>query len=90
MVINKSIKYSLCVYNFSNCIYADITFRLASIDWCSLFNNLRINDAVNLFNSIVYETIDIFVFKIIKRQSTYTLWFGKNFKDLIKKKKSCS
>jgi len=65
------------MYNFFNCNYADITFSLASIDWNKLFKDLSINEAVDLFYSIIYDIIDIFVPKIIKCQSYYLPWYGK-------------
>jgi Reverse transcriptase (RNA-dependent DNA polymerase) len=87
IIVNKPIDYSLCVYNFHTCNYVDIATTLAAINWCSLFKNLNLNDAVNMFYCIIYEIIDIFVPKVIKRQSNYPLWYSKNLKDLIFKKK---
>ena len=68
---------------FFNCNYADITFCLALIDWNKLLKGLSINKAVDLFYSIIYDIIDIFVLKIIKRQSNYFPWFNNNLKESI-------
>jgi len=87
IVISESIEYNLCMYNFFNCNYADITFRLASIDWNKLFKDLSINEAVDLFYSIIYDVIDIFVPKIIKRQCHYPPWYSKKIKRNNLKKK---
>lgn len=59
------------MYNFFNCNYVDINFSLASVNWFGSFQNLCINEAVDLFYSIMYEIIDIFVPKIVKRCSNY-------------------
>lgn len=32
IVVNKSMEYNLCMYNFFNCNYADITFTLVLIN----------------------------------------------------------
>jgi hypothetical protein len=74
IVISESIEYNLCMYNFFSCNYADITFSSASIDWNKLFKDLSINEAVDLFYSIIYDFIDIFALKIIKRQCYYPPW----------------
>lgn len=87
IIVNKPIEYNLHMYNFFNCNYVDINFSLASVNWLVLFQNLCINEAVDLFYSIMYEIIDIFVPKIVKRNLNYPSWFSKNLKDLIFKKK---
>lgn len=87
MFIYEPIEYNLCKYNFLNWNYADITFSLASIDWYKQFKDLGINEAVDVFYSIIYDIIDIFVPKIIIRQSKHPLWYSKNLKELIFKKK---
>lgn len=87
MFIYEPIEYNLCKYNFLKCNYADITFSLASIDWYNQFKDLNINEAVNVFYSIIYDIIDIFVPKIIIRKSKYPLWYSKSLKELIFKKK---
>jgi len=53
------------------------------INWCNLFKNLTINEAVNIFYCIIYEIIDMFVPKITKRHSNYPIWLSKNLKALI-------
>lgn len=73
MFIYEPIDYNLCKYNFLKCNYADITFSLASIDWYNQFKGLGINEAVDVFYSIIYDIIDIFVPKIIIRQSKHPL-----------------
>lgn len=83
ITVNKPIDYNLCMYNFFNCNYAEITFTLASIDWINLLKDLCVNQAVNLFYCIIYKIIDIFVPKIIKHHSNYPSWFSRNLKELI-------
>lgn len=75
------------MYNFFNCNYADITFSLASIDWITLFKDLGINEAVELFYYFIYDIIDIFVPKIIKLQFYYPPLYTKNLIETIFKKK---
>jgi len=87
IIVNKPIEYDLCMYNFFKCIYEDINLSLASINWSNLFKDLNINQAVELFYSIIYEIIVIFVPKIIICHSKYAVWFSRNLNDLIFKKK---
>jgi len=49
------------MYNFFNCNYADIIFSLASIGWNKLFKGLSINEADDLFYSIIYNINDFSV-----------------------------
>jgi len=73
IVVNKPIEFNLCMYNFFKCNYEDINLSLASLNWFYLFKDLNINQAVNLFYTIIYEIIGIFVPKIIKCDSKYPL-----------------
>lgn len=75
------------MYNFFKYNYEDINFSLASLSWVNLFKDLNINQAVDLFYSIIYEIVDIFVPKKIRCLSKYPLWFSRNLKNLIFKKK---
>lgn len=48
---------------------------------------LNINEAVSLYYSIIDDIIDLFIPKIIKRHCYYPVWYSKNLKELIFKKK---
>lgn len=61
IIVIKPIEYNTCMYNFFKCNYEDINFSLAFLNWLNLFKDLNINQAVDMFYSIVYEIIDIFV-----------------------------
>lgn len=64
------------------------TITLASINWLNIFRNLNAKEAVNLFYSIIYEIINIFVTKIIKRPSNYPSQYGENSKHFVFKEKN--
>jgi hypothetical protein len=70
------IDYKEQIYDFRHCDYNYIRTLIATVDWNSTFNNLCINNAVDIFYSNIYKIIDSTCPKIYKFSSNYPTWFS--------------
>ncbi|KAK9503959.1 hypothetical protein O3M35_010409 [Rhynocoris fuscipes] len=75
------------MYNFFNADLNGLLGFLCTIDWYVLFQDLDIDVAVNKFYDILYTAIDKFVPRVSASNKKYPVWFTRELKQLVNKKR---
>lgn len=55
-------------------------------NWLPLYDCENVNDALDIFHSLVLQNIDIFVPKVLPSKASYRSWFSKELRSLIREK----
>ncbi|KAK2579088.1 hypothetical protein KPH14_010937 [Odynerus spinipes] len=74
--------------DFIRADYASINNHLCSINWDDALSNLSVNESVELLQSHLEYSIDLFVPTKLVRKSSYPSWFSSELIRCIKLKKS--
>lgn len=83
----KPLPFSEASYDFQSGNYTDLIIYLSSIDWNSLFKTLDINQAVECFYNLIYDTIHKNISIITLHKSSFPQWFFSDMKNLVFEKK---
>lgn len=78
------------IYNFAKADYVKINEELFSYDWDSLLEKDDLNDAVENFYKIIFESFNRHVPTFFNISSKYPKWFNKDLIKLLKRKKDLS
>lgn len=87
VLVIKCLDYKEQIYDFLTCDYFKIISSIASVDWNGLLECLNINEAVDIFYTIIFEIIDLHCSKKYLCTPKLPLWFSGILKRLIFKKK---
>lgn len=74
--------------NYKKADYKQVRLYLSSLNWSPIFMSTNVEEATNVFNSILYNTIENCIpTSIVKRNDCYPKWVSTELKKLIQCKK---
>lgn len=76
------LEYKEYIYDFYHCDYNCIISLIASVDWNGTFNDLCINNTVDIFYSLLHDIINTKCSKICQFFSSCPLWFSSELKKI--------
>lgn len=80
-------QYNYYCFNFSQANFVGINDYLGSIDWSEILNFDCVNAALDVFYSVIFGALEIFVPKRVIKNRKFPLWFSNELKSLVFEKK---
>lgn len=85
---NESLASNFNYHNFDNGNYIGFNNFLASYSWDNILNTSDVNRAVNIFYSVIYEGIEMFIPISHYKDPSFPKWFSDELKACVLQKKA--